>query len=364
MKATAAQLYMPPAGYNFLAVLGTGIGEDYHFLAVGNKKVPGSECRGSGGYDMITFTPDGKHWAARCQTQSGSHFVIADGKKGQEYKMTSDLVFTADGTVAYFAIEGYVGKQSFVVLGEDESEGSEALSPAVADSARVGVPGPTVIGAHLAYVSRSTNPPGSVMHIDGKSFPAAGSAGKITFSPDGKHFAFVTTGNDPRYGTVVLDGVPQQATYMDMSQMTLANHPYYPPIQFSPDSNHVAWYGTSPSDNGSGIFLDGKFFHSGEAGISPMHLSFSPDSKHLVYGNVFRSSPDTFGVFVDGRLAAQVDLTTSLNQNQSSWQWAPDGSLIVFGQDVDGLKRLRIHMPDDTSLATIAGAETTLAQKR
>jgi hypothetical protein len=361
MKATGVQLYMPPAGYNFVAVLGTGIREDYRFLAVGNRRVPGSECRGSGGYDQITFTPDGKHWAARCQTQSGSHFVIADGKKGQEYPMTSELIFTADGTVTYFGIQGYVGNQSYVVIGEEESQGYEGLSPAMTDASHVGVPGPTVVGPHLAYVSRSSNPRGTVMHIDGKAFPAIDS-GKLVFSPDGKHFAFVTTGNDPRWGTVVLDGVPQPGTYMDMSQMQRGIHTYFPPIQFSPDSNHVAWYGTSPSDSGSGIFLDGKFFHSGEAGISPQHVSFSPDSKHLVYGNIVRAQPDIYGVFIDGRLAAQVDLALAFNQNESAWQWAPDGSLIVFGQDADGLKRFHINLPEDTSLATMGGSSKTLAQ--
>ncbi|HMG84559.1 MAG TPA: hypothetical protein VK574_02380 [Terracidiphilus sp.] len=362
MKATAVQLYMPPTGYNFVAVLGTGIGDNYRFLAVGNKKVEGSECRGSGGYDQVSFTPDGKHWAARCESRSGYHFVIADGKRGSEYGDISMLNFTADGTVTYFA--GQLNKH-YVVIGDQESEGYDGVGPAAAqDLSQVGMPGPSVIGEHLAYVSRTSGTRGAVMHIDGKAFPAT-DLGKLQFSPDGKHFAFVTTGNDPRYGTVVLDGVNQPGTYMDMSQIVRKNRGYIPTIVFSPDSKHVAWYGTSPSDpESSGIFVDGKFVRSGEAGLTPYHVTFTPDSKHLVYGSIMRTEPSSFGVFVDGRLAAQLDLNNSLMQNESSWQWADDGSLFVFGQDADGLKRLRIKPADDTSVATMVGSGATIAENR
>jgi len=362
MKATAVQLYMPPAGYNFVAVLGTGIGDNYRFLAAGNKKVERSECRGSGGYDQISFTPDGKHWAARCQSGSGTYFVVADGKRGSEYGNISKLNFTADGTVTYFATQG---RQNYVVIGDQESEGYDGLSPAgQPDPAQGGFPGPSVMGEHLAYVSRTPGQRGAVMHIDGKAFPAT-DVGKLQFSPDGKRFAFVTTGNDPRYGTVVLDGVSQAGTYMDMSQTQRKNHGYIPTIIFSPDSKHVAWYGISPADPGSsGLFVDGKFVRSGEAGLTPYHVTFTPDSKHLVYGSIVRTEPSSFGVFVDGRQAAQLDLNNSLMQNESSWQWADDGSLLVFGQDADGMKRLRIKPADDTSVATMVGSGATIAENR
>jgi hypothetical protein len=361
MKATAVQLYMPPAGYNFVAVLGTGIGDNYRFLAAGNKKVERSECRGSGGYDQVSFTPDGKHWAARCQSGSGTYFVVADGKRGSEYGNISMLNFTADGTVTYFATQG---KQNYVVIGDQESEGYDGLSPAASQSAQVGNPGPSVMGEHLAYVSRTPGTRGAVMHIDGKAFPAT-DVGKLEFSPDGKHFAFVTTGNDPRYGSVVLDGVNQPGTYMDMSQTERKNHGYIQTIVFSPDSKHVAWYGTSPSDPGSsGLFVDGKFVRSGEAGLTPYHVTFTPDSKHLVYGSIVRTEPSSLGVFVDGRQAAQLDLNNSLMQNESSWQWADDGSLLVFGQDADGMKRLRIKPADDTSVATMVGSGAMVAENR
>ena len=93
-------------------------------------------------------------------------------------------------------------------------------------------------------------------------------------------------------------------------------------------------------------------------------MTFTPDSKHLVYGSIVRTEPSSFGVFVDGRLAAQLDLNNSLMQNESSWQWADDGSLLVFGQDADGMKRLRIKPADDTSVATMVGSGATIAENR
>jgi hypothetical protein len=349
MKVTAAQIHMPPAGYSVVTVAGTGIAGDSRFLIVGNKKVEGSDCRGNGGYSEVIFTPDGKHYAAKCQATNQSFFVIADGKKGQEYQNISLLNFTADGTVIYFANQR---SQNYVVIGADESEGYDNLMPAE-NITVTGIPGPTVVGNHIAYVSYRPMS-GQTLHVDGKSFNGK-SLTNIQFSPDGAHFAYLLDVAPNTGGKLVLDGVEQPGIYYErgVGAGTFA---------FSADSKHIAWWGAPSSDSPTrGIYIDAKFFPTGDAGIVPMHLSFTPDSKHLVYGAIVRTEPAGYGIFVDGRLAAQCDLNIALMQNKASWQFGEDGVLNVFGQDNDGLKRFRITPADDTSIASMTGAATTIS---
>jgi hypothetical protein len=356
MKVTAAQIHMPSAGYNVVTVAGTGIAADSRFLIVGNKKVEGSECRGTGGYSDIIFTPDGKHYAAKCQATTQSFFVIADGKKGQEYQNISLLNFTADGTVIYFATQR---SQQYVVMGTDESEPYENLIPAAQTNGPTGVPGPTVAGNHLAYISYRPGFDGMTLHVDGKTFKGK-NLSKIQFSPDGAHFAFLSDVAPNTGGKLVLDGVEQPGIFYDRG--VTGNSRDIGTFVFSPDSKHIAWSGAPSSDSPvRGIYIDGKFFPTGDAGMTPVHLSFTPDSKHLTYGMIVRTEPASYGVFVDGRLAAQLDLNNSLNQNEAAWQFGDDGVLNVFGQDADGFKRLRITPADDTSIASMTGAATTIS---
>jgi hypothetical protein len=357
MKANAVLLYMPPAGYNFLAVLGTGIGDNYRFLVSGGKKIEGSECRGTGGYDEITFTPDGKHWAARCDSRPGFHFVVADGKKGLEYGEISMLNFTADGSVIYFARQG---QQMYVVLGSEESEPYNNLIPAQSN-VEVGVPGPTVVGNHIGYVSYLPGQGTMTMHVDGKTFTGK-SVGNLQFSPDGKHFAFVrqTPENDNK---LVVDGVDQPGTFKEMDRISSGGKNTQSTFVFSPDSNHIAWSGIGTDQQTPGIFVDGKFMPESEPGISPLHLSFTADSKHIVYQSIVRGDSTTYPVFVDGRITnTGVGSNSSLIRSSSSWRLGDDGSLTMFGQDQDGLKRFHVTPADDTGVATVTGGASMLAK--
>jgi hypothetical protein len=358
MKTNGVQIYMPPAGYNFLAVLGTGIGDNYRFLVSGGKKIEGSECRGSSGYEGITFSPDGKHWAARCQSRPGFHFVVADGKKGLEYGDISSLAFTTDGTLVYFATQG---QQHYVVLGGEESQPYDNLIPAE-QSLIGGVSGPTVSGNHIAYVDYTPGVGTFEMVVDGKGYKGKG-VGNVGFSPDGKHFAFVMTRPDGATKLVV-DGVEQPGTFHVMgTETTDGGHSHQVNFVFSPDSNHIAWWGIGPDQQTWGIFVDGKMMPASEPNITPLHLSFSADSKHIMYQAIVRTNPPSYPVFVDGRVTNTGVVSNSMVlQSASTWVLSGDGSLMMFGQDQDGIKRFHITPADDTSIATITGGASMLAK--
>lgn len=356
MKANGMQIYMPPATYNFLAVLGTGINGNDRFLVYGGKKIEGSECRGSGGYENVAFSPDGKHWAARCNSRPGFHFAVADGKKGLEYQDISAFAFTADGTVVYSATQG---AQHFVVLGSDESE---AYDNVVSPGNMSITAEPMVVGNHVGYVTYTPGLGVFVMHVDGKSFKSR-AAGNLQFSPDGKHYAFVSTPLNGSGSKLVLDGVEQPGTFSPMQQMTQDKGDRQQMFVFSPDSNHIAWWGIGPDQQTWGIYLDGKMMPSGEPNVSPLHLSFTADSKHIVYQSIVRTQEQTFPVFVDGRVTnSAVDFNPSLLQSSSTWHLNDDGSLTMFGQDQEGLKRFHITPADDTSVATITGGGGLMAK--
>ena len=353
MKANAVQIYMPPAGYNFLAVLGTGINGDNNnrFLVYGGKKVEGSECRGASGYDEITFSPDGKHWAARCQSRPGFHFAVADGKKGLEYGDISAFNFTTDGTVVYFASQG---QQHYVVLGSDESQPYDNL----VNPQFITISGPLVSGNNIGYISYT--PGNFVMNVNGKTFSGK-AVSNLQFSPDGKHFAFVRTA--PTGETkLVFDGVDQPGTYHGGATTNDASKPSG--FIFSPDSNHIAWWGMAADQQTWGIFVDGKFMPESEPNIAPMHLSFTSDSKHIVYQAIVRTDPPSYPVFVDGRVTnTPVGFNNMLLQDEASWHHGEDGSLMMFGQDQDGIKRFHVTPADDTSVATITGGVSPTSAK-
>ena len=163
VKAQNITLHVPPAGDRVVAVISSGQGgtSSYHqFLQVDGKKVPGSECPG---YGPVHFSPDGKRYAAQCQVQSAKgHSLVVDGKKGQEYDSIEHFGFSPDSSrVVYVA---RMGRQVFVVTGEEESDGYQ----------RVVGPDPTALpvalgagGKRIGYAVQTMNSQCGVV-VDGK----------------------------------------------------------------------------------------------------------------------------------------------------------------------------------------------------
>src|SRR5437667_12509302 len=80
VRANGVRLYMPMVGDRVVAVItaGTPGTPNAQFLHADGKKVPGSDCAM---IHDVHFSPDGKRYAADCETPAHSHVMVIDGKR-------------------------------------------------------------------------------------------------------------------------------------------------------------------------------------------------------------------------------------------------------------------------------------------
>ncbi len=321
------------------------------FLAVNGRRVPGTEIGAPGGFDQVVFSPDGKHYAALCR-RTQTKLLIVDGKKQTEYQEIQHVKFTADSSkVVYSAV---ANNKSFVVVGDQESDAyafqSLASDPLISPMGnRVGA---LVQGEDYAQI----------LYIDGKTVrPGLKGISQLQFTSDGAHYAYVAL--DSGNGTcLAIDGVAQPASNFGSTSQAI-----YAKYTLSPDSRHVAHFGYPPQPTGDderGLFLDGKYRPINH-GLNTTFLTFSPDNKHLVWFQAVPSKNE-FRVMVDGKPVAQTEAVATLGINNNAIKWfdfLPDGTLLVLGQDENSLKRITITLSPETSLATMLGGGGTVAAK-
>jgi hypothetical protein len=358
MRADQIRLDVAPAGSMLVAEVSaaTNTPRPLKFLVVDGKKVPSSEIvplRGVN-FDQVTFSPDGKHYAARFTNAQGHQYVFADGKAGQEYQTVDHIVFTADSSrVTYTA---FTNGKPYAIIGDQESE---ACLPE---------PTPPVLDTHgTMIVARTGGRAGAIcgltgggptMYMDGKTtrLPEAAVAGTdLRFSPDGRHYAY-RAGFQGGAQRLVLDGAVQMTTNLGTPSM-----PRYHYV-FSPNSQHIAVDSAPPTDTGqlaSGLFLDGKYIPVA-ANTGMTRLEFTADSKHIVWA---QGVPGRNGwrIFVDGKAVAEADQAVPTTSKEGWWDMAPNGSLMVLAQDDNNLKRITITPSAETSLVTLGGGGALVA---
>ncbi len=346
MRALQVTLHIPPVGNMVVAaVTGGAPGQKaILFLVVGGKKVVGSDVDQIGGeIGPVVFSPDGKHYAAQYRNMNNKKYVVVDGKKGLEYQTIDKLSFTPDSSrVVYKA--GANGKY-FLVVGEQESDAFAGLAdPVVAPAGNRTGALPVNSGQEPTIV------------LDGKTMrPGGRDVGELSFSPDGLHYAYVATdaGGASRF---VLDGVVQSSSGAGANALP-GDRRYV----FSPDSKHVAHFAQPPTPLGyyqGGIFLDGKYISLGPAPGLYSQLTFTPDSKHLLWvrGETIDSAP-AFRVFVDGKPVAEGFTAGNTGAIPGWWEMAPDGMVSFLAQIENSLKRVTVTPSPTTSIETLlAGA--------
>ncbi|HKO14130.1 MAG TPA: hypothetical protein VJV22_19335 [Acidobacteriaceae bacterium] len=353
IKADRVVLHVPPAGNMVVAEIyayrGANAQRPLEFLAIGGKKVPGTEIvtRGGPRIDQITFSPDGKHIAARFSTAQNSQYVFLDGKRGQEYQSLDHIAFTADSSrVVYTA---FTNAKPYVVIGDQESDPCSPLSGAAASE-----PGGLTIapvGGHAGTVCGLTGS-GTALFLDGKMVRPAqdvDAGSDLRYSPDGQHYAY-TAHYHGGGNRLVVDGVPQNNS--NLAQATTVGMQFV----FSPDSQHTAVYSLPPSPTGqfsSGVVLDGKYLPS-VATPAFYRLEFTADSKHIAWAQPVPSQ-HTFLVFVDGKPVAEAETAIDPNSREAWWDMAPDGSLSFMAQDDNNLKRITITPSPGTNVAALLG---------
>jgi len=349
MRAISPQIYTTPVGAGFAAVVYQGNpGSGISFITIGTQRVQGTDCPWKPGLTDVVFSADAKHWVALCRADNQSQWVVVDGKKGTEYQSVGGIGFTADGRFVYTA--GMRG-QTFVVTGDQESNGSQALLAVTPDTAGdrtdffLGVPQMRSVqlnGNRVGYVGSGTAGTNTVV-VDGKALQSQG-ANALEFSPDGSRYAFTHGGGNNR--TLNVDGADMPGATMPFKRPSLsAQVRSDKEFVFSPDSKHVAYFGRQ--QNGTyGIFVDGKF--TAMPGTYPMNPTFTPDSRHLIWMD--RPGGPAQVVYVDGRPALELVSNSSLTTMPGTWEMGADGTLSVVGQSGDSLKRYRITPGADTSI--------------
>ncbi len=145
-------------------------------------------------------------------------------------------------------------------------------------------------GSRIAYLARRGR--NSILFADGKEIPVSHPAipGSFTtdpdqfgFSPDGKHFAYFSKGDDGLFH-LIFDGKPGSGS-----------DSIVPPIVFSEQAGHYAY---RAKDQGGAIRVvtDGT---PGPVMYTVERIQFSPDGKHLTY---WANTGHQSGVVLDGVL--------------------------------------------------------------
>jgi hypothetical protein len=340
-RANDLRLFVPPTGdMTAFLITRTQPPPGAVLLAVGNKPVPGSEVPGGqGGITNVTFSKDGKHYAAQFENASHQKSVFWDGKKGLTYRNLISFKareerdaryfdFTPDGRVIYLADDPSAGQ--YLVIGDKESDQIRGATE-VAVSAT----------GHVMANSMANATNGAGINFDGKylQLPPATSTAYLGFSPDGNHFAFMVQTRDSNQ-QVYLDGMPQPNT---VAIPTATNTAYV----FSPDSKHFAYIYRTAND--MGVCADGKCVPYGND-FNYYNLTFSADSNHLFW---VRNSPRSFRLFVDGKPVLETGGPSNLTFPKETWQTSGPSGLILLAHDNEGYKRISVTPSPQSSLATL-----------
>jgi len=281
----------PPAGNKWFVVIDGEEGDEYQtadkvafspdsrhvaYMADGGVYLDRVQVKSPGATvcenNDILFSPDSEHLVYVVEL-NGKQSVVVDGVPGKQYDQIDTIVFSPDSKcLAYVA---KTGDSWFVVVDGIPANAYDSIENIVfsPDS------------KHLAYIARvgSGRSARRFVVLDGVEGEQheSGNLANLAFSPDSNHLAYTFRGN-PAYtsgrnpGIVIVDGEEREITESDVRHLL-----------FSPDSKRLA-YITSEFDwlpePRYFIVVDGE---KGKKYESIGDFSFSPDSKHVIYINIY-----------------------------------------------------------------------------
>lgn len=308
-------------------------GGQLHYLVVDGKKVDETEC-----VNMITkvvFSPDGKRYMARCVGQ-GQMWMVIDGKKELTYNgIGDDFGFSADSTkYAYLASSPI--SSFFVVDGKESEVGKMGAKPIFSPK-----------GARVAYVT-GENRLMMTVNVDDKASGNVRDVATVVFSPDGSRYAYQY--NTMQSASLNVDGAEQPGLIAGS-------------FMFSPDSKHVLVSGQRPADRQNGLFLDGQLIYRQTGRF--FRQVFSENGKHFYWGTVQTGQPVLSAVYVNGKLVGKYDMNANnvFEQMPESWSLSADGVLTFLAFTPEGLKKIKVTPPEDSSVDTMV-AELKAAEEK
>jgi hypothetical protein len=229
IKAQEATLFPAPVGDLVVNVVHRfGSNGAPAFLVVAGKKVDGSEASA---IDRVTFSPDGKRYAAECRTAASAQFVVVDGKRGQEYSTVMNVAFSPDSSrCAYVAI---MNAKYFMVVDGEESDGFLSVQDFTFGGG----------GKRTGYLAQADSSTKTLM-VDGQ--PASVKALSITelqFSDDGARCAYLMNSANAMH--LVLDGAENTELLFRPFQRIPQGQASY---VLSREGKHVASFAASAKD--------------------------------------------------------------------------------------------------------------------
>src|SRR5262249_6860474 len=211
---------------------------------------------------FVVFSPDGKRFGYAKPVPGGTAAVI-DGKVGRAYDGIQLIQFSPDSQHVV-----YVGNRTlnFPVIDGQEMKGATMIKGFVFSP----------IGGRYAYNANGSD--GYHIVVDGKESPRYYSAidNTITFSPDGKHYAYAAYSNLMTVD-VVVDGTALQTGGIGQFSTRSTPRFNFPSIIYSPDSSRLA-FAKQTRDTPLTWLINGEEFARGQTWEFPM---FSPTSKHF-----------------------------------------------------------------------------------
>jgi WD40 repeat protein len=349
--AIAEKIWVAPTGPRYATAAQVKAGEPLTLF------VDGKPVTGATDPQSVVFSPDGKRYLAACRTATGTGFVITDGKVGPSFQSVTGLVFTPDSTKAIYQANN--GGKAFLLVDGVESEGFGLLAGQVR---------PLVLSAKGARYGYGTLDGMNQKHsavVDGKNVLPAGRrvvGDSFVFSPDGTRYAFATlpsARNDDQ--SMIVDGAEiagLEPMHYLRTQTGQISH-----VTFSPDSKHVVWRGLDKTNRGrGGLVVNGQLVPT-STGYMIRVPTFTPDSKHLLW-MTREFSPGTrpaYQLYIDGRKGPTFE--ESFEPFSSAWEMGADGVLQFLAKSGDVVKRYRVTPTGETSFLGMA-AESKAAEEQ
>ncbi len=322
------------------------------------KKVVVVDGKPSPAYDevfqMAVFYGDSEHFAYVARNGSPAQvFVVADGQAGPRFDIVKSV--HADERAGWGWMEGTVGlspdgrRMYYIGVKEDKETSAQRITVVLDNKIlNEGVPGTlfpqfSPDSARLVYAFEPDGKP--VLFVGEEEQPPVGClySNRITFSPNGKRFAFVAGIEEPSLDSrswkrvVVVDGKPGQP-YTEIEEGPV----------FSADSTSVAYVATESKEDVNQYFVvqDGKEVRHIEA----RYLQFAPAGHRLAYLARTKDSNNTiYAVVDDGRMGESFK--EDLFGHFSKVFFSPDGKRLAHMKGVGGLGA-------ETDLALVVDGQT------